>query len=398
MKSYKYFIIGGGMTADSAVKGILEVDPESSIGLVSSETNPPYNRPPLTKGLWKGKPFESVWRKTADKSAELHLGRKIVSLDADNLVAKDDHGDEYQAEKILLATGGTPRRLPFGEEDILYYRTLEDYKRLARMAEEKQEFAVIGSGFIGAEIAAALAMNGKKVTMLFPEESIGERMYPHDLSHYLNDYYREKGVELLAREELAGVSSNHSRHVLKTKSGRELAADGIVAGLGIQPNTELAKMAGLEMNNGIIVNEYLQTSKPNIYAAGDVAEFYNPSLDKRIRVEHEDNANSSGKLAGRNMAGDSATYDYLPYFYSDLFELGYEAIGELDSRLMTVADWAEPFQKGVIYYLKDDRVRGVLLWNVWDKVPAARELIAQPGPIKVEDLKAKEKSSWKIAY
>ena len=117
-----------------------------------------------------------------------------------------------------------------------------------------------------------------------------------------------------------------------------------------------------------------------------------------MRVEHEDNANTMGRLAGRNMAGSAEPYDHLPLFYSDLFDLGYEAIGELDSRLMTVADWAEPFQKGIIYYLKDDRVRGVLLWNVWDKVPAARELIAQPGPIKVEDLKTKEESSWKIAY
>jgi len=398
MNSYKYLIIGGGMTADGAVKGIRKIDADGTIGLVSMETDPPYNRPPLSKKLWQGKPVDSIWRNTEKKNATLHLGRKIVSLNAGKLHAQDELGNEYHGEKILLATGGTPRRLPFGGEDIIYFRTLDDYRRLFKMSEEDQDFAVIGGGFIGAEITAALAMNGRKVTMLFPEDDLGARIYPHDLSQFLTGYFREKGVEVLAGEQVTGLSSSHNRHVLKTLGGREVAANGVVAGIGITPNIELAKAAGLQVQNGISVDEYLLSSVPNIYAAGDVAEFYNPALDKRMRVEHEDNANSMGMLAGRNMAGASEAYHHLPYFYSDLFELGYEAIGELDAHLETAADWAEPFQKGIVYYFRENRISGVLLWNVWDKIDTARELIAHPGPFRAQDLNAKIAPAWKIVY
>jgi len=398
MNSYQYLIIGGGMTADAAVAGIREIDPKGSIGLISMETDPPYNRPPLSKGLWKGKPLDSIWRKTEAQHVQLHLGRRIVSLNADGQVARDDQGNEFHGEKVLLATGGTPRHLPFGGEYIVYFRTLEDYRRLAGMSAAGRDFAVIGGGFIGAEIAAALAMNGKKVTMLFPEDGIGARMYPHDLSQFLNGFFRSKGVEVLPGEEVTGFSSRGNHHVLKTLSGREVVAEGVIAGIGIELNVELAKATGLQVGNGISVDEHLVTSHPNIYAAGDVAEFFNPALGKRLRLEHEDNANSMGRQAGRNMAGASEPYTHLPYFYSDLFELGYEAVGELDACLTTVADWAEPFQKGVVYYLRDSRICGVLLWNVWDKVPGAQELIAQPGPFRAEDLQAKKASGWKIAF
>ncbi len=399
MYDYKYLIIGGGMTADAAVKGIREIDPQGSIGLVSLESDPPYNRPPLSKGLWKGKPLETIWRNTAEKQAELHLGRKILSLDASGMIARDDKGDEYQGEKILLASGGTPRRLPFGAEDIIYYRTLADYRRLTDLTKKGTDFSVIGGGFIGAEVAAALAMAGKKVTMLFPETGIGANMYPKELSQYLTDYYRRKGVDVLPGEKVTGVVTRNGRRIVTTQENREISVDGVIAGIGIEPNIELARSSGLQLGNGIVVDENLSTSMRDNYAAGDVAEFYNPSLDKRMRVEHEDNANSMGRQAGRNMAGASEPYHHLPYFYSDLFELGYEAVGELDSRLETIADWDVPFQKGIIYYLRGNRVRGVLLWNVWDKVPAARQLISKPGPFLAESLTAEGKAAdWKIIF
>jgi len=162
-------------------------------------------------------------------------------------------------------------------------------------------------------------------------------------------------------------------------------------GLGIEPNDKLAQAAGLKVENGIVVDEFLRTSHPDIYAAGDVARFFNPALEKSIRVEHEDNANTMGRLAGLNMAGKSEPYHHLPFFYSDMFELGYEAVGELDSRLETFADWKQPNKEGVIYYLHNGRVRGVLLWNVWGQVDAARALIAEPGPFRAEDLKGRLK-------
>jgi len=398
MKNYRYLIIGGGMTADAAVKGIREIDPDGSIGLVSIESDPPYDRPPLSKKLWKGKPFEIVWRGTEKQQADLHLGKRIVSLDVDKQIARDEQGEEYHGDKILLATGGTPRHLPFGGDDIIYYRTLEDYRHLLRLTKEDHEYAIIGGGFIGAEVAAALSMNGKKVTMLFPEDGICTRIFPHDLSQFLNGYYQAKGVEVLPGESITGMTESGGRRALQTKSGREVPADVVIAGIGIILNLDLAKDAGLETGNGIIVNEQLLTSHPNIYAAGDVAEFYNPHLDKRIRLEHEDNANSMGRQAGRNMAGAGEPFHYLPYFYSDLFDLGYEAVGMLDSRMTTVTDWETPFQKGIIYYVDQERVRGVLLWNVWDKVPVARQLIARPGPFIVEPGVSGRPHAWYIPY
>jgi NADPH-dependent 2,4-dienoyl-CoA reductase/sulfur reductase-like enzyme len=145
-------------------------------------------------------------------------------------------------------------------------------------------------------------------------------------------------------------------------------------------------MAGLQTAEGIVVDERLRTSQPDIYAAGDVASFYNPALDRRLRVEHEDNANTMGRLAGRNMAGSAEPYHHLPFFYSDMFELGYEAVGEVDSRLSVLADWKEQYREGVVYYQREGQVRGVLLWNVWGQVDAARELIAAKRPFQAEEL------------
>jgi len=163
---------------------------------------------------------------------------------------------------------------------------------------------------------------------------------------------------------------------LETESGKTLTADVIVAGIGIEPEVSLAKALGLAVENGIVVDAELHTTRPEIFAAGDVANCYSPALGMRRRVEHEDNANVMGAMAGRNMAGASEKYEYLPYFYSDLFDLGYEAVGEFGTDADIVEDWQEPFRKGVVYYTKAGRVRGVLLWNTWNQVDAARKLIA----------------------
>jgi NADPH-dependent 2,4-dienoyl-CoA reductase/sulfur reductase-like enzyme len=219
-------------------------------------------------------------------------------------------------------------------------------------------------------------MQGKQVTMLFPDRGICQRIFPPAVVSYLNQYYCDKGVSVLAGESVNGVVGSGQYLTVLTERGRRIAANGVVAGIGVQPNVALAAAAGLKVDNGIVVNSILQTSHADVYAAGDVANFYDSILAVRRRVEHEDNANQMGKAAGRAMAGDTTPYDNSPMFYSDLFDLGYEAVGELDSRLETVIDWQEPYKTGVIYYLKDQRLRGVLLWNVWGQVEAARALIA----------------------
>ena len=389
MTDYRYLIIGGGMTAAAAADGIREVDSTGTIGLISAEPDSPYNRPPLSKALWKGEPLETIWRKTENKRVEMHLCRIVKEIVPTQKRVVDDEEKVFTYEKLLLATGGKPRRLPFGDGQIIYFRTLPDYRRLRALTETGRRFAVIGGGFIGSEIAAALALNGKEVVMIFPGKDIGDRLFPRALAEFVSSFYRNKGVELLAGEKIIGLEARGNQRVLKTSTDREIVADCVVAGVGIEPNVELAQSLGLKIENGIVVDEFLRTSHPDIHAAGDVAAFYNPALEKRIRVEHEDNANSMGRLAGRNMAGKSEPYDHLPFFYSDMFDLGYEAVGEVDSRLETFADWKRPNEEGVIYYLESGRVRGVLLWNVWEQVEAARQLIAEPGPFKVEDLEGR---------
>ena len=389
MKKYKYLIIGGGMTADAAARGIRERDAEGTIGIVSAEADPPYSRPPLTKALWKGDPLESVWRKTGEVGVDLHVGRRITALDLPGKRAVDDVGGEYTYERLLLATGASPRRLPFGGDDFTYFRTLQDYRRVRAVADRHGAFAVLGGGFIGSEIAAALAMNGCRVTMFFPEDGIGARIFPADLAANLVKYYRDKGVEVRSREEVVDIQAAGGGLSVSTRSGSRFDADAVIAGIGVIPNTELAKSAGLAVEDGILIDEHLTTSLHDVYAAGDVARFMSPALGKRIRVEHEDNALTMGRAAGLAMAGDQAAYAHLPFFYSDLFELGYEAVGETDSRLETVADWKTPFREGVVYYLAAGRVRGVLLWGIFGQVDAARALIAEPGPFSAANLKGR---------
>ncbi len=393
MQHYKYLLVGGGMTADSAARGIRSLDSEGSIGLISAESDPPYNRPPLTKGLWKGRPIEKIFRNTARLGVELHLGRAVTGIDVPAKAVRDDQGETYGYEKLLLATGGTPRRLPFGGDAIIYLRTLASYRRLRSLADQKGHLAVISAGFVGSEIAASLTMNGCQVTMIFRGTHIGEDLFPADLAAYVSDYYREKGVDLRPDSTLTDAEPRgqglalHMQAADGSESG--LMVDGAVAGLGIVPDLALARAAGLAVDDGILVDASLQTSEPDIYAAGDVASFYSYVLDKRMRIEHEDAANSMGLAAGQAMAGEDVQYTHLPFFYSDLFDLGYEAVGEVDSSLDTFADWQDPMRKGVIYYLRENFLRGVLLWNTWEQVDTARALLAESGPFTPADLRGR---------
>jgi NADPH-dependent 2,4-dienoyl-CoA reductase/sulfur reductase-like enzyme len=225
--------------------------------------------------------------------------------------------------------------------------------------------------------------------MVIPEAGLGARVFPAELAAHLAEYYRGKGVEVRTGEGVAAVTARGAGLSVTTTLKREIAADVVVAGLGIVPSVDLALQAGLSVDNGIVVDELLRATRVEIFAAGDVAAFPSAALSRRVRVEHEDNANAQGRAAGRNMAGAAEPYRHLPFFYGDLFELGYEAVGDLDARLETVADWREPFREGVIYYLKNGRVRGVMLWNTWGQVDHARALIAEPGPFTAAALKGR---------
>jgi len=391
--NYKYLIIGGGMTADAAAHSIRESDSIGSIGLISNENNPPYARPPLSKSLWTGEEnLDDIDLGTKDVNIEMHLNRNVERIDRANKRVIDNEDNIYSYDKLLIATGGFPKKLPnIQERGVIYYRTLSDYKKLKAFVDKNKSFGVLGGGFIGSEIAAAIKVYKPKadVTMIFPEDGICGLIFPNTLSNFINDYYQKKGIKVLKNEMVINVTKQDNGYLIKTKSGKKLRFDVVIAGLGIKPNIELAKTANLKVEDGIVVNKYLQTNDPDIYAAGDVAFYHNPALNKYIRVEHEDNALRMGDIAGQNMTGKEIPFDHLSLFYSDLFDMGYEAVGELNSKLEIVEDLNDSLDEGIIYYLKDRRVQGVLLWNVWEKVEDARKLIAEPGPFLPEDLKGR---------
>ena len=383
MQTTRYLIVGGGLTGDAACKGIRDVDTGGAITLVSAERHPPYARPPLSKGLWKGDAESTIWRHTAELGVDLQLGRRIVAIDLARHEARDDQGETYAYEKLLLATGGRPRQLPFDGSDVVYFRTLDDYRHLHTLADSGARVCVIGGGFIGSEIAAALALNGCSVTMVFPEPGIGARIFPPSLSAALNDYYRERGVEVLTGTSATQIEQHAAGTRIMLGYGRPLVADSVVAGIGIEPNVELAAAAGLPVGNGIVVDALGRVDgREDVFAAGDVARFPVPALATEMRVEHEDHAKSHGRRVGANMAGATEAYDHLPFFYSDLFDLGYEAVGQLDSRLDTLTDGDGLTEPGTIYYLdRDRRPQGILLWNLFGQIDAARELIRAGAPI-----------------
>jgi len=394
-QAYAYIIVGGGLAGASAVEGIRERDRTGAILLIGSEKHLPYDRPPLSKKLWSGK------KKVADifvhdrefydrNGVTVTSGLLVTSLDAGRKTAAADDGKTYRFQKLLLATGGAPRTLsiPGGAiEGICYFRTLDDYLRLRAESSEGKSAVVIGGGFIGSEIAAALVLNKLDVTMIFPDPYLVARVFPDYLGKALMDRYVARGVKVLAGDLPASFEKRSGKFITQTQRGVKLESDLVIAGIGIAPSVELARDAGLQTGNGIIVNEHLQTSDPDIYAAGDNAFFPYQALGGRTRVEHWDNALNQGKWAGRNMAGAREPYTYMPYFFSDLFEFGYEAVGEVDARLETFADWQKENDTGVIYYLRDGKLRGAMMCNVWDKVDAARELIRKGELVTKESLR-----------
>jgi len=393
-QSYTYIIVGAGLAGGCAAGAIRQSDEKDSILLIGDEKHLPYDRPDLSKKLWFGKKkLEQIFlhdQKFYEKNEiQVILGSRIVELDAKLKSIKDDKGNTYRYDKLLLATGGVPRTLaiPGGDlEGICYFRYLDDYLRIRKEAKEGKSAVVIGGGFIGSEIAAALNINQVNVSMVFPEPYLVQRVFPDYLGNAIQQRYIERGVGILNSDKPSSFAKNGDKFITRTDNEKQIESDLLIVGIGIMPVINLAQQAGLKIGNGIVVNEYLQTSDPDIYAAGDNAFFPYQALGQNMRIEHWDNAVNQGKWAGRNMAGAHEQFDYMPYFYSDLFEFGYEAVGDVDSQLETFADWQKENDTGVIYYLKEEKVRGLMMCNVWGKVDAARELIKKGERVRPENL------------
>lgn len=383
MSEYDYVIVGGGMTADSAVKGIRERDSDGTILVIGSDADSPYERPALSKKLWTDADagIDEVSLGTEQTGATVLTGTTVTSVDRDARTVTTDSGDTHRYGSLLLATGASPVQLDLvPSERVVYFRTLSDYRRLRALADAGAHVAVVGGGYIGTEIAAGLAGTEASVTLISSDDVVGGHMFPGEVSSILQQDFLDHGVTVKTGAKVTSAAQQGTTVSLTLSDGSIVEADAVVFGLGVRPDTDLAERAGLAVDDGIVVDEMLRTEDPNVYAAGDVANYPDAILGRQ-RIEHVDNAGAMGAAVGKIMAGSTEKYDYTPYFYSDVFDNGYQAIGTMSASLTTVTDWKTPGKEAVVYYL-DDRsvVRGVLMWNVWEGLDTAREMLKDNDP------------------
>lgn len=324
-------------------------------------------------------------RDTADDTgAVVVLRTRVIALRPDAHELDTDAGDTYRYGTVLIATGGTPVAPPIeggGASDrVLTFRTGEDYRHLRALAAQADRIAVVGGGYIGSELAAALVQQGVDTVLVHSTATLGADVFPADLADHFAGMFRDAGVELVGGREVVGGVAGDAGVRLDLEGGATVVADAVVSGLGIEVQTELAESSGIATGDGIVVDAHLRTDRADVFAAGDVAEYPDRILG-RHRVEHVDNAEQMGRQAGRNLAGAGEEYTRTPYYYSVVFGTRYEAVGTLDGSLETVEDWVEPLERGVVYYLDDDRVVGVLLWNIDDRTDAARAVLTEDGPV-----------------
>lgn len=386
---YRYVLAGGGFAAAAAIEGIRSRDREGSILLVSRENHLPYQRPSLSKDLWSGEitldrlPLHpDAWY--AEQRVDLALRREIVELDPDARVLWDDRGQTIGYEELLIATGTRPRRLQAeGAESraVRYFRDLEDYLDLEARFDRFQHATCVGGGFLAVELAAALRGRGKEITLVFPEEYPLHRFLPREIGIGVVDLLRTHGIETVSGETLAALREEQGWIVGKTRRGDELTTQIVLVDVGAEAASDLAEAAGLDTDDGIVVDEYGHTSKPHAWAAGDVAEFPYLALGQLMRVEGVDHAQHHGRIVGANMAGANQAYAHMPLKWFRVFDVRFEGVGDINARLQTEVVWIEPNVEGVVYYLWEDVVRGVLLVNVPSRIEWARGVIRDAKPM-----------------
>lgn len=373
MQTFDYVIVGGGMAADAAVAGIRRRDRKGSILVISEELFPPYQRPPLSKKLWMDMRLEDTFLRGFERhSATLALASRVVRINREARQIEVADGRAFQYGKLLLALGAAPRTVSSSSKEVYYVGSVAEHIRLWKALGETRSVLVVGGGFIGAEMTAALSARGHHVTWLVLEAYPFANFFPKSLAQHVLEEYTKQGVTVLAGEEVTAIEDGSGGVSAKTVSGRIITADLAVLGIGVAPNDQLAKDAGLATGHGVPVDQFLRTSDPYIWAAGDVAVM---APDGRPMM-HEDHAVTQGRAAGENMAGAEKPYTHVPFYYSDLYHFGYEAVGDCNAKYEMVEDWVVPGDEGVIYYLSEGQVVGVLNWNVWDKVDAATELLS----------------------
>ena len=378
MKTSSYVILGGGMVAGYAAKEMVErgLKP-GQLAIVSADSALPYERPPLSKSFLSGKDTEESIRINPeefyrDRGIEVRLATEVKGVDTGQRVLRLASGEDLGFQKLLIATGARPRTLEI--PSVFYLRSLDDSRRIRERAAGARSATVIGAGFIGMEVAAVLAQKGIATRMVWREDRMGKRLFTPAMSRWFEDYYVARGVELVKNAQPSDLR------------GRD--GDLVVAGIGVVPVTEPFAASGIQVEDGLVVNEYLETRVPGIYAAGDVANYPDTLFGKRRRVEHWDNAVSQGRYAARTLLGDSQPFTHVPYFFSDIFDLSYEYWGD-SSGADHIVERGDPSAKSFsVWWLREGRLVAAFVMNRPDEErDAAPRWIELKQPIDAERLR-----------
>lgn len=372
-KRCDYLIIGSGVAGYNALKELLTLRPKAKIVMITSDRYYPYDRPPLSKDYLKGKiDKEMLFFEPEDfykrDNLEVILKKKVEKIDTEDKIAILEDGDNISFNKALIATGGSPRKLGINGENLRgvhYLRTLDDADGIKSEISKGKNAVIIGGGFIGIEVASSLTMLGVRTTVIEVMPYIWSTFVDEKISIFIQKYFETKGVQFILNESVKEIEGDERVKAVVLNSGKKLNADFVVIAVGIKPNVEIAQQSGINVNNGIVVNEYLQTNHPDIYAAGDVANILDPISGKRRRIEHWNNAEYSGKLAARNMLGRNESYNFISSIWSDIFDLHIESAG--DTRDYDEYVIRGKFQlekpKFSVIYIKGGVVKGYLAIN-----------------------------------
>ncbi len=397
MKKSKYVIFGGGMVAGYAAKELVErgLKP-GELAILSADNALPYERPPLSKGFLAGTESEaSIQINTEDfyreHEIEVRLRCDVDGIDPAHGVLRIGSGEDHGFERLVVATGARVRTLevPGGDLPGVYYlRSLEDSKRIRSHAENAKRAVVVGGGFIGMEVASVLARKGVVTTMVLREDRIWEQFFTPAMSQFFENYYAQRGVKIIKNAKVAELQGDGAVAAVKLQGDRSIACDLLVAGIGVRPVIEPLANSGIRVDDGVVVNEYLETSHPKVYAAGDVANYRDTLFDKRRRVEHWDNAVSQGRHCARVLLGERAPFEHVPYFFSDVFDLSYEFWGDPSGANETVERGDLTTSSFSVWWLRGKRVVAAFAMNRPDEERDAAPLwIASKQDVSVEKLR-----------
>jgi 3-phenylpropionate/trans-cinnamate dioxygenase ferredoxin reductase component len=380
-----FVIVGASLAGAKAAETLRTEGFDGRLVLVGAELERPYERPPLSKDYLRGEAArETVYVHPAsyyaEQDIELRLGRTAVELDPARRELALDDGERLRYDRLLLTTGAEPRRLaiPGGDLDgVLYLRTMADSDALRERLDRGGSVVVIGAGWIGAEVAASARQRGLEVSVVAPHSVPLERVLGPEVGSIYRDIHSDHGVRMLLGTGVEAFEGDTAVERVRTTDGRTLECDFVVAGVGVLPRTRLAARAGLGVDNGILVDEHLRTSVPDVLAAGDVANAHHPHYGERIRVEHWANALHQGPVAARAMLGEAAVYDRLPYFFSDQYDVGMEYSGYARTWDRVVLRGDPATREFIAFWLAGDRVLAGMNVNVWDVADPIRRLIGE---------------------